>query len=651
MRKQIIGIGMTLILAAGCITQSQKKSSDLVADLQELLIDTFFEESYKKLLLRSPQAVTMAGLSQSFGMRNNELNNLSDSYIRETQEFEVAILELLHTYDREKLTKEQKLSYDIYEWYLDDKVRGHEFMYYNYPVHHFLMGYHDELIQFFTEIYPITSFQDAQDYVTCLSQVDTQVDQLIEGLELREKAGVVPPRFILEMTIQKMRGYLNYLPGIGVEYINAESLDIYTVFSEKVRSLNLSEEEEQNLLAAALKETEESFVPAYVKLTDFLENQLSISTNDAGVWKFPKGDEYYDYVLQHETSTDMTPEEIHELGLKEVARIQGEMRSIFSELGYSENEPLDELMNRIAVDGGLCDRDDLIKEYEAILDDIDKRLTAVFDIHPRQDLVVVGDPSYCGASYYLSGSYDGSRPGAFHAGEYGCLQQAARFSMQDKAYHEGIPGHHFQLAIALELDLPLFRRDIPCNGYVEGWALYAEQLAWELGVYEDYPYGDIGRLHLELLRAVRLVTDTGIHDKKWTREQAKAYMREVLGNIDEVDRYIVLPGQATSYKVGMIKILELRERAQKELGDTFDIKEFHRVVLGNGVVPLAVLEKVVNDYINAKMGRSPHVYAVRIPSVLPHGTVSELPQEMSDVNSGSTTSFRSALVWKCLKFI
>ena len=610
--KKELAVFTVLILVGGCIAQTPEGSTSAVnsilAHLKGLSIEEFFEQSYKQLLLRNPQKITELGLAEEYGLRNDQLNNISDAYIRETQALEKGILELLRTYDRAALTPEQQVSYDVYEWHLDDVVRQHEFMYYNYLVHHFLGDYHDELVRFFTEIRPLANKEDAEDYIACLSQIDTQVSQLIEGLRLRKEAGVVPPRFILEMT----KGiYRSSLYKYGPDTYEAEHLILYSVFSEKVNALNLSAEEKQALLDAALTEITESFIPAYEELIAYIEVLEATATDDAGIWKFPHGDEYYTYILRHETSTDLTAEEIHEMGLQEVDRIQKEMRAVFDELGYPEDENLSDLVNRAIMEGGFYDistkagKDQLVETYEAMLDEMSQLLKTVVDLTPSAGLVVVGESNFCGGGFYVSASLDGSRPGAFHTG-MGC-SLVPRFNAPTVAYHEAIPGHHFQIAVAQELDLPLFRNDVFFNGYTEGWALYAERLAWELGVYDDSAYGNIGRLQLELLRAVRLVTDTGIHAKHWTREEAKTYMREALGDptgglAHEVDRYIVLPGQATGYMVGMLKILELRSKAMDELGDKFDIKEFHRVILGSGSVPLEILERIVQDYIDKKLG-------------------------------------------------
>ena len=598
---------MKILIAAltHCIT-APRPIDKIVEDLEGLPIDEFFEESYKQLLLRDPQKLTERGISKTYGLRNDQLTNMSDAYIRETQKLEAGILVLLRKYKRESLTVLQKVSYDVYEWYLDDLVRGHTFMYHTYPLHHFLGSYHDELIRFFTEFHTIADNQDAEDYITRLSQVGTQVDQVLEGLKIRETKGIIPPTCIIEITKRVITKYLHG-ESEDTETIDGSLISVYTVFEENLKKINVTAQEKGEFLERARKEIESTFIPAFLQLLDYIEHLRSLATDEAGVWKFPRGDEYYQYVLRKETSTDLTPEEIHNMGLKEVIRIQKEMHHIFDELQYPQNAGLTELMERAVKEGGTYDtstqpgKDQVVKAYEDILREADERLKAVIALQPRAQLRVVGETQFGGGGgYYISGSLDGSRPGVFHTGVGGSF--VYKCMMPSIAYHEGIPGHHFQASVARELDLPLFRNVVFFNGYSEGWALYAERVAWELGLYKDDPYGNLARLQLELLRAVRLVVDTGIHAMKWTRERAAHYMTEVLGSkaaAHEVDRFIVWPGQATGYMVGMLKILELREKAIRELGDLFDIKEFHGIVLGNGRVPLTILEKMVNEYIVA----------------------------------------------------
>jgi uncharacterized protein (DUF885 family) len=602
----------TLITTSDQLPTSSPISSvaDVTKQLRGLSIDDFFEESYKQLLLRSPEYLTAMGMSEAYGVRNDQLNNLSDAYLRETADLQVAILELLRGYNRFELTPNQQLSVDVYEWYLDDLVRGQEFMYYNYPIHHFLISYHDELIRLFTEYHTIATREDVEDYISRLMLVDDQVAQLLEGMVRREVMGIIPPKFILEMARSVMYGYLG-IHSPDPSSIRGESLSVYGIFRDRLESIDwLSESEKAEMLEAALDAINASFIPAYIDLLAYLDDLVRIATDDAGVWKFPNGDAYYAYMLRSQTSTDMTPEEIHNLGLSEVDRIQEEMRAVFEELGYPQDADLGELMDRAIQDGGYYNistpsgKENLIKVYEEMLEEVDLHLDGYFNIRPQGEVVVIGHPEFGVGGYYVSAPMDGSRPAAFHTGIGG--SRAYKFNMPTVAYHEAIPGHHFQIAIAQEMDLPLFRNDVVLNAYAEGWALYAERLAWEMGLYDDDPYGNIGRLHLELLRAVRLVTDTGIHTMRWSREEAKAYMNGALGDPSgrwshEVDRYIVLPAQATGYKIGMLKILELREKAMGELGDQFDIKEFHTVILGNGSLPLEILERVVQDYIDTKL--------------------------------------------------
>jgi uncharacterized protein (DUF885 family) len=535
---------------------------------------------------------------------------LSDAYVRETQALEAAILDLLRTYDREALDPEQQVSYDVYEWYLDNQVRGHEFMYHDYPLHFFLRSYHSELESLFADVHPLETVQDVEDYIARLSQVGSQVEQLMEGLVLREEMGVIPPRFIVEYTESQLMNTLQ-MRSPDPSAINVTSLAVYARLQEALESMEgLTEEEKQAYLDAAQAQIEDSFIPAYVRMIDYQDHLLTVATDDAGVWKLPDGDAYYAYMLRQETSTDLTAQEIHDLGLAEVARIQAEMRAIFDELGYPQDGELGRLMDRAIDEAGYYNtstqagKDQVVAAYEELLAEVDERLDAIFDIRPQAGVAVVGDTSFGGGGgYYSPGSADGSRAGAFHTGV--APGYVAKYRMPSIAYHEAIPGHHFQIAIAQEADLPTLRTDLFFNGYGEGWALYAEQLGWELGLYDDDAYGNLGRLHMELLRAVRLVTDTGLHALGWTRGEAKAYMNEALGDPSgrmsgEVERYIVLPAQATGYKIGMIEILALRQRAMEALGEQFDLKEFHDVVLGNGSVPLEILERLVEDYIEGK---------------------------------------------------
>ncbi len=577
------------------IAPTQAAVPDIAGDLQGLDFGTFVEDSYRKLLLRDPQAITELGLVERFGTGNDRLTDISDAYIRETQDLQAAILATLRAYDRSSLSAEEQLSYDIYEWWLDDRVRGHPYMYNDHPASFLITtGVNEQLVQFFTDIHPITNKKDAEDYVTRLSQVKAKLEQLVDGLRRREEAGVVMPGFLLPWVLYSVQ---------NVAVSSARTTDFYTTFRDKVNALSeLSAEEKQTLLEAAEKAINESVLPGFQALTEYLEHQQSIATDDEGVWKLPNGADYYAYTLRHHTTTDLTSDEIHQLGLQELERIHAEMRALFGELGYPQEESLPRLIGRVVQDSGTLSGEEVARTYEAIIEEARERVTVAFDLLPQADVIVIAGPA---GDYYSAPAMDGSRPGAFYARVTGSKE---RFAMPTLAYHEAVPGHHFQLAIAQELPgLPLFRSGVDFMAYVEGWALYAERLAYELGFYRDDPYGDIGRLQAEAFRAARLVVDTGIHAKKWSYDQAVDFMIENTGlprNMVEIEvaRYIVWPGQATAYYIGMIKLLEVRQKAMDELGDRFDLTEFHNVVLSNGAVPLGLLERIVEDWIEVKQG-------------------------------------------------
>ncbi len=554
-------------------------------------IDDFFDASYSALLLRDPELISEIGLDAVYGTTNNQLTDISDAYIRETQTLEVQTLAQLRRFDRASLTPEQQLSYDIYEFYLADRVAGHPFMYHNYPVSFFITSVPSQLETFMTDLHPIANVADAEGYISRLSQVDTKFDQLLEGLVIREEMNIIPPRFVFQWTLPGLRQIANALP---------RSTTFYTSFEARLDEVaDISNDEKAQLLETAENEIEQTVIPAYAKLVDYLVEIENKATSDDGVWKLPDGDAFYAYALQHHTTTNMTADEIHELGLQELERIQAEMRLIFDELGYP-NDPLPQLFDRVAQESGFLTDDAILAEYEDLITEAEQNVADAFDLTPQADVVVIGVES---GGYYIRPSVDGSRPGAFYASAFGT---EPRFAMPTLAYHEAIPGHHFQLAIMQELpNLPTFRNGASFTAYVEGWALYAELLAAELGFYEDDPYGDLGRLQGEAFRAARLVVDTGIHAKQWTFNEAVTFMRDNTGLPErmvqgQIARYIVWPGQATSYKIGMLNILALRQQAMDALGDDFDIKEFHNVVIGQGSMPLGILETAVQSYIAGK---------------------------------------------------
>jgi uncharacterized protein (DUF885 family) len=573
-------------------TVTQLLLSELAKGLDGLDFDAFVEISYRRLLSRDPETVLTLGLSQIYNIPTDQLTDISDEYIRQTQALESDVLTLLQQYDRSTLTAEQQLTYDIYAWYLNDRVNGHEFMYDDYPVNPSVLSLHYALLQFFTDLRPVTSLRDAQDYITCLSQVDTKFEQLIDGLQRREENGVMLPKFLVGWIL----GDLN-----SIATSDPRLTPYFTAFDAKLSALtNISDEDKQSLSAATEGAISTAVIPAYQALVRYFEHLLTVTTNDPGVWKFPNGEAYYTYALNHYTSTDLTAEQIHELGLQALDRIHAEMRAIFDQLGYPQDESIPDSFSRVATDSGFLSGDGIVQGYEELITAVDQNIGSAFDLRPNIGVIVMGGPI---GGYYTPPAVDGSRPGMFYAQDTGIVP---RYSMPTLAYHEAIPGHHYQIAIAQQLNLPSFRRGADFTAFVEGWALYAERLVAELGLYKNDIFGDLGRLQAEAFRAARLVVDTGIHAKYWNFDQAVDFMVENTGMPEysmqgEVSRYISLPGQATAYYIGYTKILELRQRAMDQLGDQFDLKEFHNLLLGSGAMPLDILEQVMNNYIQSKL--------------------------------------------------
>ena len=566
----------------------------LRAELEGLSLPEFYEASFAALLYRSPETIIGQALTDLYPLDEVGLDDISARYRRDTYGMYAVVLEMLRAYDTTGLSARDKLTYDFYEWHLRDAVDAQEFFYYPFVAAYNFVGEHTGTETFFTEVHPLRSVDDANDYIARLEDLPRKFDDLIEFLDLQNGAGVIEPRLTI--------GYSLF----GVNQVaDAAAADVsyYTAFRDKIEDIaGLNDADRQALLDRALAATRDHVIPAYQSLRNKLQQLHAVAPSAIGVRQYPMGREYYDYTLRHRTTTDLGAAEIHQLGLDHLQRIHAEMRAIFDELGYPQNESLAQLYERVAQDGGIIPAADVKATYEAIIDAAELELDAAFDIFPSADVVVLDD-EYGG--FYIGPSFDGSRPGAFYAST---RFNEPWYSMPSLTYHEAIPGHHTQVAIAMDLDSgPSFRRMIRFTAFVEGWALYAERLAFELGWYDNDPYGNLGRLQYEALRAARLVMDTGIHSMGWTFEQAVRFNIDNVGwsrsaSEGAVARYSVAPAQATAYMIGMLHILEARQRAMDALGDAFDLRAFHRVILTSGGLPLALLDEVVDQYIAAASG-------------------------------------------------
>ncbi len=568
------------------ITPSLEPTEDLLAGLDGLSIDAFFEQAYRRWLVRDPETLTTLGLADFYGVGDGNLTDISDTFIRRTQILESGTLEQLRTYDHSALSRAQAMTADVYAWFLDDLIRGHSFMYDDYPLNPIITSVHYNLYMLFTAYQPLNNSQDAADYISRLSQVDVKLAQLIDGLQRRKTLGVILPEFMIPIVFSDINDIVRTTP---------VSHPFYTSFNERLSGI--SSTERQSLLDQVEQQIATVVIPAYQQLEGFLTNLQSTAPQVVGVWQFPDGEAYYSQSLRRQTTTEMTASDVHDLGLQHVERIQAEMRPLFASLGYPEGESIPTLYNRLIEDSGTYQGLETVTAYEQAIQEAVELLPEVFESIPTAKVQVVGGTD---GDYYMPASYDGSRPGLFYVRTNG---NTPKFSVKSLAYHETIPGHHLQIVIAQEqAGLPALRQGMQFNAYTEGWALYAERLMWELGAYTNDPQGDLGRLRMEVFRAARLVVDTGIHTKRLDFDQAVQYLADATGFPTseaqrEITRYSVWPGQATSYYIGFLKFLELRQKAMDSLGTNFNLKSFHQEILSNGSLPFMILEKLVDSFI------------------------------------------------------
>ncbi|WP_428265988.1 DUF885 domain-containing protein [Haliangium sp.] len=575
--------------------------AEVLAALDGLDFDDFIDQSYGAWTLRSPESMSASGQSQVLGLGEDQLDDISDPFVSDTEALVAGILELLRGYDRDALTPEQRLSYDVYEWSLAERVDRQRFRDYDYPIAPVIGSVYSDLFLFLRDLHPVTGSEDARSYITRLRAVPRKLAQAREGLRRRERAGVVAPRMLLERSLYDIRSVAQAQPW---------ELPLYTSFADRMAAAGLPLGERAELLDQAEAAIACHVIPAYAALADEVERLAASAPFEHGVWQFDGGDEYYAQALRRHTTTDMSADEVHQLGLDELDRIHAEMRTHFEQLGYPPEDTLRANYDRLAQDSGVVAGAAAISAYEDIITAAEARLDEAFEVLPEADVIVIGDGG--GGGFYVAGTPDGRRPGAFYAG----TGASARYDMRSLTYHEAVPGHHLQIALAQELALPAMRRYTHHTAYVEGWALYAERLAADLGWYEDDLAGDLGRLQYEAFRAARLVVDTGLHAKRWDYTRAVDFMVDNVGypraSMErQVIRYMSWPGQATAYKIGMNRIVSLRQEAMDALGDDFDLAGFHTVVLGHGSVPLEVLDGLVADWIEARVGATGLVAASR----------------------------------------
>jgi uncharacterized protein (DUF885 family) len=564
---------------------------------QSRSIGAFFDDFSAEWMRRRP--------SQSTGSRyfsgpeqdrlDRQLTPETLEWRRETIDQARRGLRELSRFDRSRMTDAERESADVMQWQLQVIVDGEPFLDYEFPLDQFA-GANVSIPNLMTVVHPVRTESDARNYVARLREVDDRMAEASEEAARLLGKGIRPPRFILQSTISQMQQFVGSPAGQN---------PLIATFVERLNAVQaLTASQRQQLTGEATKVVESEVYPAWRKAISLLEAQLKTATDDAGLWRYKDGAAIYAYRLKQFTTTNMTAAEIHELGLREVRRIEGEMETILRKLGRTEGT-VKERMQKLAVDLSYPNTDEgrtrIMADIDGMIRDADKRSGALFDLRPKAPVIAQPYPEFrwaSAAASYTSPPLDGSRPGIFQMP----LRPSSltKASLRTLVYHETIPGHHFQVAFGVEnSQLPKFRQVRALGGISavsEGWALYAERMVAQEGWYEGDLEGLLGQLDDELFRARRLVVDTGLHAMRWTRQQAIDYGIEP----SEVERYVVNPGQACSYKIGQLEIFRLRDKARTALGQRFSIKEFHDVVLSAGSVPLTMLEREVDDYIARK---------------------------------------------------
>jgi uncharacterized protein (DUF885 family) len=607
---------LTLLLSA-CergaetpVTTNPPPAESEQPDQEDQRLAAFFEEIFERDVSQSPEFQAYLGIkTEDYG----RWDDYSDAYAQtENQQAEADLERLRSEFDYDALSETSKMSFRIFEYNQLRSLRNFDWRFHDYAISP-MDDIASNLPTFLQNIHKIDSSEDAEAYISRLEGVQLIMQQVVEQLRQAESIGVIPPKMVYPKVLPSAQ---NMLKGAPFEETADDGI-LLADFRGKLELLELDPEEQAILLNDAANALSGPFRSAYQMLIAELLRLQAKADNDHGIWALPDGADYYANRIQNWTTVVRPVEDIHQLGLAEVDRIRSEMQQIMVEVGfegnlpeffeYVRNNPENYYQNN---DEG---RAEYIRDATALIEGIYDIADDYFNVLPKAPLEVrrVEPWREDGAStaFYNRPSPDGSRPGIYYINQKN-MNAVQKHIMNSLAYHEGAPGHHFQIAIQQELQgIPKFRLFGGYSAYSEGWALYSERLAYEAGLYEGMPMRNFGRLAEEMKRAVRLVVDTGMHAMQWPLEQSIAYMTEntpmATADIErQIKRYYVIPGQALSYKIGMMTILELRQRAEQELGEDYDIREFHDAVLKNGAVPMEVLNDVIDNYIQSKKDSS-----------------------------------------------
>lgn len=596
---------MTLNKAIAAICVSALAAAPALAGESKRL-NAFFEEVYQRDLDRSPIRQSRQGVRKD----QDKWDDISEARRNEDEALLRADLVRLRTFDKAGLAPQDRLSYRFFEWSAERGLEASRWRRNGYLVSQ-MGGMHTRIATTLINDHPIRTADDARAYIARLRGVRPLLEQLVIELKAQEAAGVRPPRFVYPLVTGPSE---NLVAGAPFDDSGRDS-PLWADFRDKLAAAGLPDK--AALETAARAALTEDFAPAYRAFIAHLQSAMQQADDRDGAWKLPDGDAYYRHMLRSYTTLDLDPDEIHKLGLAEVARIHDEMRAIMRAVGFDGDlKAFFAFMRedeRFYYPDSAEGREAYLAEARRLLAEIEGRAGEILGIMAKAPVIVEAVEPWrersAAKAFYSAPPQDGSRPGIFYINLYD-MKAAPKYQLPVLLYHEAIPGHHIETAVAYELEgVPRFRKFASIAAFSEGWGLYSELLPKEIGLYRD-PYDDFGHLSLALMRAVRLVVDTGIHARRWTREEAIAYMDSHMpsshyDNRREIERYIVLPGQATSYYIGMLKIMELRERAKGKLGDAFDVRAFHDAVLAAGPLPLPLLEENIDAYIEAARNSRP----------------------------------------------
>ena len=607
MRQIILKIVLflsVLTLFFSCKKENEKVYTDAEIEAESKKVNDFFQSSFNRGIDNYPEFQTRLGIKKDYGKLNDNSPAAAERDLKINKQ---ELQWLIDSVNVDALSKDVLLSYKLFKQNTENSISDYKYRLYNYPVNQ-MFGAQSGKPAFLINMHRIDDVEDAKAYISRLNGFNKYFSQLINNLKARETIGILPPKFVYDKVVQDSENIL-----VGQPFDNSiKESTLLKDFMKKMNKLDINEKVKSTLERQANEALLVSVKPAYEKLINFMKGQKRRANFDHGVWKFPDGETFFNNALKRTTTTDLTAEEIHKIGLDEVARIHGEMEAIKNQVQFEGT--LQNFFQFMKTDKQFYypadqkGKDAYLAKAVLLIDSMKTRLDEIFITKPKADIIVKAVESFreksAGKAFYNRPAADGSRPGIYYANLYD-MKSMPTYQMEALAYHEGIPGHHMQLAIQQELEeVPMFRKFGGYTAYTEGWGLYSEFIPKEMGFYAD-PYSDFGRLAMELWRACRLVVDTGIHSKQWTREEGIKYYTDNTPNaeldvIKMVERHIVMPSQATAYKIGMLKILELRKKAKDALGDKFDIRDFHEVVISHGAIPLNILEDFIDEYISSK---------------------------------------------------